>query len=76
VELARGADVLVHESSDDRHKHSRPLDAARAALEADAGQLVLVHLPPGFGPDLEGVRDARAVFPDLQVGEDGAVLEF
>jgi ribonuclease Z len=76
VDLARGADILVHEASDEPVMHSRPSDAARAALEAGAKRLVLVHLPPGFAGDDGRADEARAIFPDVTVGEDGATFEF
>jgi ribonuclease Z len=50
VELARGADVLLHMCHDvtgtDRDEFvAGHIDAARVALEAEVGALVLVHLP-------------------------------
>jgi ribonuclease Z len=75
VELARGADLLVHEATEGP-MHSRPGEAGRVAVESGAQRLVLVHLPPGFTDDCPGADEARAVFPGTTVGEDGAVLEF
>jgi ribonuclease Z len=73
VELARGADLLVHEAGTEAKMHTLPAQAAEAAVRAGAARLVLVHIPPNFDGAL---HDARAVFPELEVGEDGAVLEF
>jgi ribonuclease Z len=75
VRLARGADLLVHEATDESPMHSRVEDAARVALEAGVGRLVLVHLPPGF--DVNGGPDrARAAFEHTTIGEDGARFTF
>jgi ribonuclease Z len=73
VELARGADLLVHEAGTEAKMHTLPTEAARVALSAGAPRLVLVHIPPGLDGMLHA---ARGLFPDLEVGEDGRVLEF
>jgi len=75
VRMARGADLLVHEATDNPPFHSRVEDAARAAREAEARSLVLVHLPPGADQVDFGQR-ARAVFTNVTVGEDGARFAF
>lgn len=75
VALARGAQLLVHEATDQSAMHSRPEEAAQAAVEAGAGALVLVHLPPGFDEG-DGLARARAVFPNVNAGVDGARFEF
>ena len=73
VELARGAGLLLHEAAGGPSPiHASACDAARVALEADAGRLVLVHLPPGFDETSEEVARARRTFPALEVGFDGA----
>lgn len=72
--LARGAGLLVHEASGDYPGHTTAADAARAAREAGAGRLVLVHLPPGAGG--AELDEARSVFPAVELGEDGQRLEF
>ncbi len=75
VRMARGADLLVHEATDNPPFHSRVEDAARTAREADARALVLVHLPPGLSEEDFG-RRAGAVFADVTVGIDGARFTF
>jgi len=75
VALARGAQLLVHEATDEPPMHSRPEEAARAAVEAGADALVLVHLPPGFDEG-DGLARARTVFPNVNAGVDGARFEF
>ena len=75
VRLARGADLLVHEATDEACIHSRVEDATRVAHEARAGHLVLVHLPPGFDAG-DGASRARAAFARTSVGRDGATFVF
>lgn len=54
--LAAGSELLVHEATD-QPNHSSPEAAGRIAAEAEAGRLVLVHLPPESNPsDLDRVR--------------------
>lgn len=67
--LARGCDLLLHEATGAEAVHSDAVQAAETAREAGAGRLVLVHLPPA---DLlaEHLPAARAVRPDLEVGEE------
>jgi ribonuclease Z len=76
VEMAKGADILVHEAQKISFPgvHCSYDEAARAASEAGALRLVLVHLPPGVEEaDLE---DARKVFAHTELGEDGGRHEF
>ena len=74
VELARGADVLVHEATGSLPGvHSSPEEAAEIAARAGAGRLVLVHAPPGASDD--GLGDARAAFAATSWGWDGASVE-
>jgi ribonuclease Z len=72
--LAEGADVLVHEATGDFGGHTSLPDAAHVARQAGVGRLVVVHLPPEL-PE-EDLREAQASFPELYVGEDGALYEF
>ncbi len=70
VELARGADLLVHEASGHLPGvHSSPEEAAEAAREAGAGALVLVHMPPGQTD--AHLAAARAVFPATRWAVEG-----
>ncbi len=73
IELARDADVLIHEatypSGDEKLAHERGHstagDAARCALEAGAKKLVLTHLSQKYPrPDIF-VKDAREIFPNV-----------
>lgn len=78
------ADLLLHEASfpDEmadlarRLGHSTPSQAARVARRAKAKRLVLVHHPP-LPPDepLEQfTRQARAIFPNVEIAEEGREL--
>ena len=72
VELARGADLLLHEAAGATPIHATPCQAARVAVEAGARRLVLVHLPHDFDEDGPEVACARGRVPDLEIGYDGA----
>ena len=88
VELARGADLLIHESTFAHgeaalafaRQHSTSTMAAQTALAAGVGQLVLTHLSPRYGPgnaitpdDL--LAEARAIFPATELARDFLSLE-
>jgi ribonuclease Z len=74
VELARGAELLVHEATGPFPGHASNEDAAQVAREAGARRLVLVHLPPGVHDGQ--LAAARAIFPHVEFGEDGGRYEF
>jgi len=83
VELARGADLLIHEATfaeaDEglavRSRHSTASMAGRVARESGARRLVLTHLSPRYfpgnqtGPE-ELLQEARAVFPEAELAHD------
>jgi ribonuclease Z len=85
VEAARGADLLIHEStfSDDEQeraletRHTTAREAGRVAREAGVGRLVLTHLSSRH--DMEPGRllaQAREEFPGpLEVAHDGLVVD-
>ena len=88
VELARDADVLIHEATyaqaDEelarRSLHSTSRMAARVALEAEARQLLLTHISPRYmvGNPIEPddlLAEARAVFPDTEMAHDFLMVE-
>ena len=72
--LAKGVDVLVHEGTGEGKGHTSMQDAARLAKRAGAGRLVLAHLPPEI--DDKDLAEARSIFPNTELGEDGARYEF
>jgi ribonuclease Z len=88
VELARGADLLIHEATfSNRHAdlaeqrgHSTTGMAARVAAEAGVRRLVITHISPRYtpagdiGPD-ELLREAREIFPATEIAHDLMTLE-
>ena len=88
VELARGADLLIHESTFAhaesemafQKQHSTSTMAAQTAAEAAVGQLVLTHLSPRYVPgnsvtpnDL--LQEAQAIFPNTILAKDFLSLD-
>ena len=88
VELARGADLLIHESTFAhaeaemafQKQHSTSTMAAQTAAEAGVGRLVLTHLSPRYAhgnpvtpEDL--LAEARAIFPETLVAKDFMSLD-
>jgi ribonuclease Z len=82
LEAARGAEVLVHESTfldEERERaaetaHATALEAAELARDADVGLLALTHLSNRyFGPEV--AREARTIFPDTVVPRDFDVID-
>jgi ribonuclease Z len=88
VELARGADLLIHEATFShgeadlaiQRQHSTSTMAAQTALEAGVKRLVLTHLSPRYvtgnpmTPD-DLLAEARAIFPATEVARDFLCLE-
>ena len=82
VDLAAGADLLVHEATfceDERERaretqHSTAKEAAQVAATAGVRMLALTHLSSRyFGPEV--AKEARAIFPATVVPRDFDVIE-
>lgn len=78
VELARSADVLIHEAtfSDemvDRAKedgHSTPSEAAEVALKAGVKLLILTHISARYGNPKNLLEQAKKTFPNVHIPND------
>lgn len=80
VELARQADVVVHEATFDeelshlaqQYYHSTAQQAAGLAREAEARTLILTHFSTRYRPgDVERILDkVRTMFPNTYAAED------
>jgi ribonuclease Z len=84
IEAARGADVLVHESTFGDEEadravetgHSTAREAAGVAAEAGVGTLLLVHFSARYSRDTADLgKEARQRFERTIVGKDGMELE-
>ncbi len=84
IELARGADLLIHEStyagdlSREAHErfHSTCVDAARIAAAANAKRLMLTHFSTRYTDVAPLVAEAREVFANTEAAPDLAVVSF
>jgi ribonuclease BN (tRNA processing enzyme) len=85
IEAIRGVDLLVHECyfADDMSEwaettgHSSVTPVAEVAKAAGVGRLVLVHVNPMIeSADPIGVETARRIFPNTEIGQDLAEIEF
>ena len=88
VELARGADLLIHESTFShaeaemafQRQHSTSTMAAQTAAEAGVKQLALTHLSPRYAPGnavtpTDLLAEAQAIFPNTLLAKDFLSLD-
>lgn len=83
VELARNADVLIHDCTlaDElaekaaESAHSTPSEAAEVAKQADVKQLALIHISPRYDDDAVLLEQAQKIFPNTVVARDLMELE-
>ena len=68
AEFARGASLLIHDGA-----HTAPKDAAQIAKQAGVGKLVLIHYSQNRAAKI--LSEARAVFPNTELAEEGKTLE-
>jgi len=77
VQLARDADILIHEATGEYYGHSTGADAARDASEANAKRLVLIHYPSVRGDPDAILEEAKTIFQGpVELAEDFRVYEF
>ena len=78
VDLARGADLLLCESTflageermADEYRHMTAGQAAALAREAGVGRLVLTHYSQRHPDEADFAREAAAIFPDVVAARD------
>lgn len=84
LELARGADLVVCESTflaaeadlADRYGHMTAAQAATVAAEAGARHLVLTHFSQRHPDERVFAAEAKAIFPDVVAARDLDVFPF
>lgn len=77
--IVKGVDLLYHEATfmeADRHLavqtgHSTAKQAAKAALIAEAGKLLIGHISSRYKDDLLVLEEAKAVFKDTELAKEG-----
>ncbi len=84
VEIARNADVLIHDASftsdlqewAEQTKHSTAKEAAEIAKRAGVRQLILTHISARYSKDATPLlEEAKSIFENVIVAEDFMSLE-
>lgn len=83
VPQIKGVDVLYHEATyleefrdaADRYQHSTAKQAAKIALKAEVGQLIIGHFSARVLDQQRFLEEARQVFPNVILAEDRKVYE-
>ncbi|HEY4553487.1 MAG TPA: ribonuclease Z [Bacillaceae bacterium] len=80
LELAKNADMLVHEATFSAgneematdYFHSTTVQAAETALKANVGTLCITHISSRYGKEMWEVlgEEARAIFPNSRIAHD------
>lgn len=79
----RGVDLLYHEATFDGSKadlarqtgHSTSVEAARVALEAGAGRLLIGHFSSRYKEINPLLEESRAIFPDTVAAKEGLIID-
>jgi ribonuclease Z len=73
IDLAAGADLLIHEATGEFDNHTSPAQAAEVAREAGVAELALIHYPVR-GENLERMHLEAAGFPGpVLLAQDGEI---
>jgi ribonuclease Z len=83
IDLARNADLLIHEatyteefvSEAQLYGHSTAAQAARTAREAGARRLMITHFSSRYPDPAPLLREAREIFPETILAEDLMEIE-
>jgi ribonuclease Z len=77
VDLASGADVLIHEATGKGIGHSSAEQAGSIARQAEAGRLILIHYPNRDHDPAALVDQAKSTFPGrVELARDLMTIEF
>lgn len=82
AELCAGVDLMYHEATyaaaerklARERGHSTTADAAKAALKAGAGRLVIGHFSSRYKDRAQLLDEARALFPESELAEEGVTF--
>jgi len=82
-QMIRNVDLLYHEATygnDEKSMakenfHSTAEDAANVALAANAAKLIIGHFSSRYKDITPLLNEARSVFPNTEIVEDGMVFE-
>ena len=80
--MCRGVDLLYHEATyaaaeqraAKERGHSTTLDAAKAAMKAGAGRLVIGHYSSRYKDEQVLVDEARTLFPETYAATEGTTF--
>lgn len=83
VELARGADLLIHDSmfaeelqtEANERAHSTARQAAQVADQAGVGRLILAHISPRYEDERTLLTEAQAVCPKAVIARDLMIVK-
>lgn len=83
VELAKDADLLIHEATYDSSmqdkaiisKHTTAKEAAEVALQANVKRLVLVHISTRYINEKVILKEAQSIFAEVKVARDFDEIE-
>jgi ribonuclease Z len=75
-DLARGADILIHEATGQSIGHSSAAQAAQVARQAEAKRLYLIHYSHENKGEEKMLADARQIFgPKVELAVDGLIID-